>query len=88
MADLRTLEVEVDVNEAYINRVAPGQPVRVALNAYPDDPLPAEVIAIIPTADRNKATVRVRIRLLGSDPRLLPDMGVRVAFLPAGEKPG
>lgn len=85
IVDMESLEVEVDVNEAYINRVAPGQPVRVALNAYPDEPLPAEVIAIIPTADRNKATVRVRVRLLGNLERVLPDMGVRVAFLTAGE---
>ena len=81
IVDMDSLEVEVDVNEAYINRVQPKQPVSVALNAYPDDRIPAEVIAIIPTADRNKATVRVRIALLEKNPRVLPDMGVKVAFL-------
>jgi HlyD family secretion protein len=81
IVDMESLEVEVDVNEAYINRVQPKQPVSVALNAYPDERMPAEVIAIIPTADRNKATVRVRIALLEKNPRVLPDMGVKVAFL-------
>ena len=81
IVDMDSLEVEVDVNEAYINRVQPKQPVSVALNAYPDERIPAEVIAIIPTADRNKATVRVRIALLAKNPRVLPDMGVKVAFL-------
>ena len=81
IVDMDSLEVEVDVNEAYINRVEPGQPVQVTLNAYPDTPYAATVIAIIPAADRNKATVRVRIRLLERDARVLPDMGVRVAFL-------
>jgi multidrug resistance efflux pump len=81
IVDMESLEVEVDVNEAYINRVQPKQPVAVALNAYPDERIPAEVIAIIPTADRNKATVRVRIALLEKNPRVLPDMGVKVAFL-------
>ena len=81
IVDMESLEVEVDVNEAYINRVQPKQPVSVALNAYPDEHIPAEVIAIIPTADRNKATVRVRIALLEKNPRVLPDMGVKVAFL-------
>ncbi len=81
IVDMDSLEVEVDVNEAYINRVQPKQRVSVTLNAYPDDRIPAEVIAIIPTADRNKATVRVRIGLLANNPRVLPDMGVKVAFL-------
>jgi RND family efflux transporter MFP subunit len=81
IVDMDSLEVEVDVNEAYINRVKPRQPVAVSLNAYPDFRIPAEVIAIIPTADRNKATVRVRIALLERDGRVLPDMGVKVAFL-------
>jgi RND family efflux transporter MFP subunit len=81
IVDMDSLEVEVDVNEAYINRVQAKQPVAVALNAYPDAPIRAEVIAIIPTADRNKATVRVRIGLLEKNPRVLPDMGVKVAFL-------
>jgi RND family efflux transporter MFP subunit len=81
IVDMDSLEVEVDVNEAYINRVKAKQPVEVTLNAYPDYRIPADVIAIIPTADRNKATVRVRIALLERDARVLPDMGVRVAFL-------
>ena len=81
IVDMTSLEVEVDVNEAYINRVAAQQPVTVALNAYPAEPIRAEVIAIIPTADRNKATVRVRIALLEANARVLPDMGVKVAFL-------
>ncbi len=71
IVDMESLEVEVDVNEAYINRVQPKQPVSVALNAYPDERMPAEVIAIIPTADRNKATVRVRIALLAKNPRVV-----------------
>ncbi len=81
IVDMDSLEVEVDVNEAYINRVFPSQPVEVTLNAYPDQTFPAAVIAIIPAADRNKATVRVRVALLERDERVLPDMGVRVAFL-------
>lgn len=81
IVDMDSLEVEVDVNEAYINRVSAEQPVQVTLNAYPDYTIPAQVIAIIPAADRNKATVRVRIALLDRDDRVLPDMGVRVAFL-------
>ncbi len=81
IVDMDSLEVEVDVNESYINRVSAKQRVQVTLNAYPDDHFPAEVIAIIPTADRNKATVRVRVALLEMDQRVLPDMGVRVAFL-------
>ena len=76
-----SLEVEVDVNEAYINRVQSGQPAEAVLNAYPDWKIPAEVIAIIPTADRSKATVKVRVALKSKDPRIVPDMGVRVAFL-------
>ena len=81
IVDMESLEVEVDVNEAYINRVYPDQPATIALNAYPDVQMPASVIAIIPTADRNKATVRVRIRFVERDERVLPDMGVKVAFL-------
>ena len=81
IVDMDSLEIEVDVNESYINRVRANQPVEVRLNAYPDDAYPASVIAIVPAADRNKATVRVRVRLLKSDARVLPDMGVRVAFL-------
>ncbi|MBB5014791.1 efflux RND transporter periplasmic adaptor subunit [Rehaibacterium terrae] len=81
IVDMDSLEVQVDVNEAYIGRVRAGQPVEAVLNAYPDWRIPAEVIAIIPAADRSKATVRVRIALKISDPRIVPDMGVRVSFL-------
>jgi RND family efflux transporter MFP subunit len=76
-----SLEIQVDVNEAFINRVKPDQPVEAMLNAYPDWHIPGEVIAIIPTADRSKATVKVRIAIKQKDPRIVPDMGVRVAFL-------
>jgi multidrug efflux pump subunit AcrA (membrane-fusion protein) len=76
-----SLEIEVDVNEAYINRVQPMQPAQALLDAYPDWNIPAHVVAIIPTADRNKATVKVRVALDQKDPRILPDMGVRVSFL-------
>ena len=81
IVDMESLEIQVDVNEAFINRVKPGQPVEATLNAYPDSKIPAEVIAIIPTADRSKATVKVRIALKRKDSRIVPDMGVRVAFL-------
>jgi len=81
IVDMDSLEIEVDVNEAYINRVAAGQPAQALLDAYPDWNIPAHVIAIIPTADRNKATVKVRVALDQKDPRILPDMGVRVSFL-------
>ncbi|MBE2212805.1 MAG: efflux RND transporter periplasmic adaptor subunit [Opitutaceae bacterium] len=80
LVDMNSLEVEVDVNEAYINRVSPGQPVQVTLDAYPDWRIPAKVIAIIPAADRQKATVRVRVGFEALDPRILPDMGLKVAF--------
>jgi RND family efflux transporter MFP subunit len=81
IVDMDSLEVEVDVNEAYIGRVQPGMPVEAVLNAYPDWKIPAEVIAIIPAADRSKATVKVRIALKLRDPKIVPDMGVRVSFL-------
>jgi len=81
IVDMESLEIQVDINEAFINRVKPGQPVEATLNAYPDSKIPAEVIAIIPTADRSKATVKVRIALKQKDARIVPDMGVRVAFL-------
>ncbi|MDE0251867.1 MAG: efflux RND transporter periplasmic adaptor subunit [Gammaproteobacteria bacterium] len=84
IVDMDSIEVQVDVNEKFINRVTPDQPVTVTLNSYPDTRLPAEVIAIIPTADRARATVRVRIRLLEKDDRVLPDMGVSVSFLEQG----
>ena len=81
LVDMDSLEIEVDVNEAYINRVQPGQPVESVLNAYPEWRIPSHVIAIIPTADRSKATVKVRIALDAKDDRIVPDMGVRVSFL-------
>ncbi|MFQ6004220.1 MAG: efflux RND transporter periplasmic adaptor subunit [Woeseia sp.] len=81
IVDMDSLEIEVDVNEAYIQRVQPKQRVTAALDAYPDWKIPAEVIAIVPTADRQKATVRVRIGFLERDQRILRDMGVKVAFL-------
>jgi RND family efflux transporter MFP subunit len=81
VVDMDSLEIQVDVSEAYINRVQPGQKVEAVLNAYPEWRVPAEVIAIVPTADRSKATVKVRIALGTKDPRIVPEMGVRVAFL-------
>ncbi len=81
LVDMSSLEIEVDVNEAYIQRVRPEQPVQATLEAYPDWKIPARVIAIIPTADRQKATVKVRIGFDQLDERILPDMGVKVAFL-------
>ena len=88
LVDMDSLEVEVDVNEAYINRVQPGQRVESVLNAYPDWRIPSHVIAIIPTADRSKATVKVRIGLDVKDNRIVPDMGVRVSFLEANPAAG
>ena len=79
--DTDSLEIEVDVNESYIQRVSPGQRVSALLDAYPNWRIPAEVIAIVPTADRQKATVRVRIGFLERDDRVLRDMGVKVSFL-------
>ncbi|MEO8801747.1 MAG: efflux RND transporter periplasmic adaptor subunit [Rudaea sp.] len=81
IVDMDSLEIEVDVNEAYINRVQASQPAQAVLDAYPNWTIPAHVIAIIPTADRSKATVKVRIGLDQKDQRILPDMGVRVSFL-------
>ncbi len=81
IVDMRSLEIEVDVNENYINRVTPGQPVKAVLDAYPDWEIPARVITMVPTADRQKATVLVRIAFDALDPRILPDMGVKVTFL-------
>jgi len=81
IVDMDSLEIEVDVNEAYIQRVRAGQLVIATLDAYPDWQIPAEVIAIVPTADRQKATVRVRIGFLERDERVLRDMGAKVAFL-------
>jgi RND family efflux transporter MFP subunit len=83
IVDMASLEIEVDVNESYIQRVRDGQFVQAVLEAYPEWKIPAKVIAIIPTADRQKATVKVRIGFQVSDPRILPDMGVKVAFMNA-----
>lgn len=80
IVDMDSREIEVDVNEAYINRVRDGQRAEAVLDAYPDWKIPARVIAIVPTADRQKATVRVRIAIEELDPRILPDMGVKVRF--------
>jgi RND family efflux transporter MFP subunit len=85
LVDMQSLEVQVDVNEANIGRLLPGQPVHAVLNAYPDWRIPGRLLAIIPTADRSKATVRVRVALDQRDPRILPDMGVRVSFLQAAD---
>jgi len=85
IVDMDSLEIQVDVNEAFIGRVATGQKVRANLDAYPDWDIPATVAAIIPTADRAKATVRVRIAIDDKDARILPDMGVKVAFLQRGD---
>ena len=89
IVDMASLEIEVDVNETYINRVTPNQKVEAVLDAYPDWRIPAHVITTIPSADRQKATVKVRIAFEALDPRILPDMGVKVSFLkdapPAGQ---
>lgn len=85
IVDMGSIEIEVDVNESYIARVEPGQRVEAVLDAYPDWRIPAKVRTVIPTADRQKATVKVRIAFDELDPRILPDMGVKVSFL-AGEQ--
>jgi len=85
IVDMSSLEIEVDVNESYINRVKSGQPVEATLDSYPEWQIPSKVIAIIPTADRQKATVRVRVGFVKLDPRILPDMSVKVAFQTAGD---
>jgi RND family efflux transporter MFP subunit len=81
IVDMDSLEVEVDVAESFINRVQQGMPATVKLNAYPDWEIPAQVIAVIPTADRSKATVTVRVGFKVRDPRIVPEMGARVSFL-------
>ena len=85
LVDMSSLEIEVDVNESFINRVQAGQPVEATLDSYPDWRIPTKVIAIIPTADRNKATVKVRVGFEKLDPRILPDMSVKAVFQNAGE---
>ncbi len=93
MADLTTLEVEVDVNEAYIGRITSRQKARITLDAYPDTAFRGQVRQIVPTADRQRATVQVKVSILDHDPRILPEMGARVDFLapeaaPAGTTSG
>jgi RND family efflux transporter MFP subunit len=85
LVDMASLEIEVDVNEAYIHRVRPGQLVEAVLDAYPEWRIPAHVIITVPAADRQKATVKVRIGFAELDPRILPDMGVKVGFLEDAE---
>lgn len=87
LVDMSSLEIEVDVNESYINRVRDGQRAVAVLDAYPDWQIPAKVITTVPAADRQKATVKVRLAFDQLDPRILPDMGVKVSFL-SGERPG
>jgi RND family efflux transporter MFP subunit len=84
VVDMQSLEIEIDVNESYINRVEPGQPVEATLDAYPEWKIPCKVIAIIPTADRQKSTVKVRVGFDKLDARLLPEMSIKVAFQEVG----
>jgi len=86
IVDMDSLEVGVDVNEAYIAQVKPDMPCEAVLDAYPDWKIPAHVVAVIPSADRGKATVKVRVALEMKDERVVPDMGVRVSFLSAKPK--
>ncbi|MEO5626703.1 MAG: efflux RND transporter periplasmic adaptor subunit [Dokdonella sp.] len=88
IVDMDSLEIEVDVNESYINRVLAKQPIEAVLDAYPDWKIPGHVIAIIPTADRGKATIKVRVGFDQKDARVVPDMGVRVSFLEEVNKSG
>src|SRR5207248_7554817 len=83
MADLSTLEVEVDVNEAYIARIQGGQQTRITLDAYPDTSFRGTVRQVVPTADRQRATVQVKVAILDHDSRILPEMGSKVEFLAA-----
>jgi RND family efflux transporter MFP subunit len=85
IVDMNSLEIEVDVSETYINRVQPDQPVEATLDSYPEWRIPARVIAIVPTADRQKATVKVRVGFKELDPRILPDMSAKVAFQSTAE---
>jgi RND family efflux transporter MFP subunit len=88
MADMATLEVEVDVNEAYIAQVRQDQPARISVDAYPDTTFRGSVRLIVPTADRQKATVQVKVAFVDRDPRVLPEMGARVEFLEGAHAPG
>jgi len=83
IVDMDSLEVDVDVNEAYIGQIKADMPAEAVLSAYPDWKVPAHVIAIVPSADRGKATVKVRVALEQKDARMVPDMGLRVSFLAA-----
>ena len=85
MADLATLEVEVDVNEAYIAQIRNGQLARITLDAYPDTSFAGRVRQVVPTADRQKATVQVKVSILDRDPRILPEMGAKVLFVRGGD---
>jgi RND family efflux transporter MFP subunit len=85
IVDMKSLEIEVDVNESYISRVTPGQDADAVLDAYPDWHIPSRVITLVPTADRQKATVLVRLAFKQLDPRILPDMAIKVTFLREGE---
>jgi RND family efflux transporter MFP subunit len=85
MADLATLEVEVDVNEAYIAQIRSAQPSRITLDAYPDTSFAGRVRQVVPTADRQKATVQVKVSILDRDPRILPEMGAKVLFVRGGD---
>ena len=86
LVDMESLEIEVDVNEAYLQRVRPGGAVTARLDAYPAWRIPAEVIAIVPAANREKATVRVRVGILERDSRILPNMGAKVSFIESGRQ--
>ena len=86
LVDMNSLEAEVEVSENFINRVRPQQAVRIKLNAYPDSEFTGSVIAAIPTADRSKATVKVRIAIEQKDPRILPEMGAHVSFMTSADK--
>jgi len=86
MADLATLEVEVDVNEAYIAQIQNGQAARITLDAYPDTSFNGRVRQVVPTADRQKATVQVKVSILDRDPRILPEMGAKVVFVRGSDK--
>ena len=87
MADLATLEVEVDVNEAYIAQIESDQPSRITLDAYPDTSFSGRVRQVVPTADREKATVQVKVSILDKDPRILPEMGAKVNFVRDEDSP-
>jgi RND family efflux transporter MFP subunit len=84
IVDMDSLEVEVDVNEANIQRITPGQAANVQIEAYPDLPIKGTVAAIVPTANRDRATIRVRVRIESRDSRILPEMAARVTFAPVG----